>query len=443
MRIDRGLSEKLLEHALNSGASHAEVFVRLSKGLSVEVKGGETDAVESSSDFGYSLRVIKDGRPGLSYSTVPGDFLKVVDAAMETSRWAESDEFYDVTEPCTPAMPEIYDVAIEELSEKDALGMALSVERGAVDEDPRIKKVRKAEASFSKSETLIANTRGNLQNYISTYFSAHIMAVAEEGGDSQMGWDFQSHRFLSGVSFGEVGKKAARRALCMLGAGRLKPARANVVLDNTVSAEFLGIFSSLLSSDSVQKGKSLLKGKKGLRVVSPRIDMLDDGLMGGMAGSRPVDDEGFPSSKKVLVKEGVLEGFLYNTYTARKDGVRSTGNAVRPGISGPPGVGPTNLYIDSPEKTPVDGLFKKMERGLFVLEAMGVHTANPISGEFSIGVSGLWVEGGRILRPVKEAVISGNILDFMGRVEAVGDDIRFFGKIGAPSLLVVDVDVSG
>jgi PmbA protein len=158
-----------------------------------------------------------------------------------------------------------------------------------------------------------------------------------------------------------------------------------------------------------------------------------------------VDDEGVPSQEKTVIHEGVLKAYLYNTYTARKAGAVSTGNAARGGFSTLPSVGVSNLFLEPVLGTsvfPKERLFAEIGRGLYVTDAMGVHTANPISGDFSVGVTGLWIEGGEIAFPVKEAVLSGNILELFGKIGAVGDDLRFFGNIGAPSLIICGADIS-
>jgi len=193
----------------------------------------------------------------------------------------------------------------------------------------------------------------------------------------------------------------------------------------------------------VQKGKSLLAGRVNRVVVSPVISIYDDGRIPLKLGSRPFDDEGVATSKKFLIKDGVLLRYLHNCYTARKDGVMSTGNAVKGGFSALPTVGPLNLCISvSPDVVHTGGLSSLIDKGLYITDAMGVHTANPVSGEFSVGVSGLWIEHGHEHYPVKEAIISGNLLDFFGKVKAAGDDLRFYGNLAAPSLLIADVDIS-
>jgi PmbA protein len=212
-----------------------------------------------------------------------------------------------------------------------------------------------------------------------------------------------------------------------------------------VAVDFLGIFASALSAESVQKGKSLLKGKIGSQVVSPIIDIADNALIDRLLGSRPFDSEGVASKNKTLIGSGILNHFLHTAYTARKDNSTSTGNAVRAGFSSLPSVGITNLFLRPASGTlalPFTSLLEAAGEGLLVTDAMGMHTANPISGDFSVGITGLWVEGGTLLYPVKEAVISGNILDLFRKVVACGDDLTFYGKIGSPSLLIKDVDIS-
>jgi len=443
MRSDRETASRLLDGARKRGADFAEVFIRSGKKLTVEERGQAPEAVESSRHFGYALRVIRDKRLGFSYSTDSREAESVLENAVEASRWTERDDYLGLPEPGAKESPEIFDDEAASISEEDAVARALLLEKAAFDVDKRITKTRKPAVSFSRSEVVIMNSRGVDDAYSSTSVTAQIMVVAEEDGDSQSGWDFDGNRFLGEVSFEAVGRGAAERALRMLGARKIASAKVPVILDNSVAAEFLGIFSSLLSSEAVQKGKSLLAGKMGQRVVSPVISIVDDGQMPRKLGSRPFDDEGVAILRKDLIRDGVLTGYLYNSHTANRGGVRSTGNAVRAGLSSIPGVGPSNLSIAvSPRHIQRGKLFPLVERGLYITDAMGVHTANPISGEFSIGVSGLWIEHGIVRYPVKEAVVSGNILDFFGKVEAAGDDLRFYGGIGAPSLLIGPTDVS-
>ncbi|MFZ5998148.1 MAG: TldD/PmbA family protein [Nitrospirota bacterium] len=444
--MERAFALKLMELALRKGADEAEVYAKWSKSLGIEVKGQKIDTLESSTTVGYCIRVIKAKRLGFSYSTDPDEMDRVAEAAVEAAEYTEPDESLGLPSHCKPSEVAIFDTAISSLPEQDAIDHVMLIEKTAFDEDRRIRRVRKAAGYFGAGDTYIVNSKGVDIHYASTGCSAQITVIAEEDGESQMGWDYEGSRFLQDLSFERVGRKGARRALQLLGAKKITPLRGFVLLDNSIASEFLGIFATALSSESVQKKKSMLAGKKGAQVASAGINIIDSGLLAGRLGSKPADDEGVPTSSKVLIERGVLNGYLYNTYTARKEGVSSTGNAVRGGAASLPLVGPTNLYCEpaGPEYlSDFSGLLKTIDRGLYVIETMGMHTANPISGEFSVGASGLWVEKGEITYPVKEAVISGNILDLFKNISKVGDDLRFYGNIGSSSLLIEGVDISG
>ncbi|MBF0506694.1 MAG: TldD/PmbA family protein [Nitrospirae bacterium] len=444
--MDKSFAAKVLELAIAKGADEAEVYIRESKNLGIEIKDLKIETLESSVTAGYGIRVIKDKQPGFSYSTDPGNISHVVDTALEVARYAERDENLGFPLPLPSGDVSVFDRRIDSIDEQDAIELVMLVEKSALDADRRIRKIRKAAGSFGTSDTRIVNSKGVDACYSASGCSAHITVIAEEGSESQMGWDYEGSRFLDDVKFGRVGANAAKRALQLLGAKKIAPLKGSILLDSSVASEFLGIFASALSSESVQKGKSMLAGKKEEQVLSPLLNIIDNGLLDGKLGSKPFDGEGVPTRSKTLIEGGVLKGFLYNTYTARKEGVGSTGNASRGGASGLPGVGPTNLYVEpsSPENAKNFGkLLETVVKGIYVTETMGMHTANPVSGEFSVGISGLWIENGAVRYPVKEAVISGNVLDLFRQVIMVGDDLRFYGNIGVASLLIEAIDISG
>jgi PmbA protein len=445
MKIDPSFAEELVSEAIKSGAEQAEVFMKSYKNLTVDIKGQEVDSLTSSLSYGYGLRVMRNNRLGFAYATDTKEKDPVIKQAIESAGFSDEDSNLGLPGPSGPSEVAVYDPAVSGMKEDEAINLTMLLEKSAFDTDSRIKKVRKASGSFTTTETVIVNSKSVNTNYQSTSCTAQIMAIAEDGQESQTGWDFSGSRFLSGVSFEKTGRTAAERSVQLLGSRTIAGSRINVLLDNTVTIDFLGIFASSLSSEALQKGKSLLKDKLGKAIISPRINIVDSGLRSDNLGSRPVDDEGVPTSEKILVHKGVLQAYLYNTYTARKGNTHSTGNAVRGGFSSLPSVGITNLFIGPSTDENCLGkseLFKFLGRGLYIVDAMGVHTANPISGDFSLGISGLWVEGGEVQFPVKEAVISGNILDFFNKVAAVGDDLTFYGNMGAPGIIISDVDIS-
>lgn len=446
MKIERSIAEDIIMQAVSRGADLAELFMITSRSLSAEVKFQEVDAFETASSFGYCLRILKNGSPGFSYSRSLDDWQNVINNSLEASQYTQKDKDYDFAEPASYEKVEIYDPRIAAVSEKDAIEMAMKIEEAAKGFDSRITKVRKAMSSFSESELLLLNSKGFKGSYNTTSASAEIEVVAEDGADAQIGWGQESSRFLDEVDFQATGLEAAERSLRLLGAVKAGTGKGQILLDSSVCAEFLRVLVPSFSSENIYKGKSILIGKKGERIISEKVNLVENALLRGKIGSRPFDAEGIPSREKLLVEEGCLLTYLYTIYTANREGIRSTGNAVRGGIQGMPGVGISNLHFQASSDRftfNYDDLVRQMDKGIIVTEAMGIHTANPITGDFSVGVSGLWVEKGKVRHPVKEAVISGNILEFFEKVTGIGNKPRSYGKIETPDVLIDDIDISG
>lgn len=444
--INVELATRLIDRAISNGADEAEVFFRAAKNLGIEVKEQRIETLESSISYGYSIRIIKGKKLGFSYATNLGIAEKVVDNALQASEYAEPDDYNGLPSYTNPSIVEIFDKKIASISEKDALDSIMMMELAALNKDAKIKKTRKAAGNFTTSDTYIFNSHGLIADYTSTACSAQIMAIAESGNESQLGWYFSGSRFLDDIDFQNIGAEAAKRALELLNSKKISSTKGYILLDNSVAVDFLSLIAGALSSESVQKGKSLFTKKVGQKVLNERINIIDNGILNRRLGSRPIDDEGVHSQKKILIEEGNLKGFIYNTYTAKKDGVSSTGNALRSGFSNLPSVSPTNLYIESVNDGYTEdflNLIKNTTKGIYVFETMGMHTANPISGEFSVGVSGLWIENGELKQPIKEAIISGNMVDLFKKIVMLGNDLKFYGNVGSPSLLIEDIDISG
>jgi PmbA protein len=442
MRIDESLASELLAMAAKGGAQSCEVYQGASRSLEVEVKQSNLDALESSSGYGIGVRVIKDGKLGFSYANSSDNARNVVTQALEASRFTEADTALELPEPSTPAKVDVYDPEVHNAPEAKVLELAKIVESTALEQDSRMRKVRKAQVYTSYSESLIMNSRGLSTGVKATSCGASVSAMAQDGDEKQIGWGYSSKRFLSDLNCSSVGVDAANRALMMFGARKTESFRGPVVLESSVAAQFLSVFASMLSGEQLTKGKSLLKGKIGENVMNMTASVIDDGLMHGVPGSAPIDGEGVAVRRKVMVDKGVLREFFHNTYTANRENTLSTGNATRAGASSIPSVGPISMYLEAENIMTLDSLMATATKGLYITEAMGVHTINPVSGEFSVGVSGIMIEQGTKAYPIKEAVISGNILSLLKNIEAVGDDLTFYGRTGAPSILISEADVS-
>ncbi len=444
--MDKRTAEQILSLASSFKADAAEVFLRSYTATAVEVKERKVDAFDRARDIGAGLRVLIEGRLGFAFTTdLSGDSLRILaQSAATNARHAEPDEFHSI--PGRPGAPyqsvDIFDPEIVALTEAEKIKRVMAMEREAFATDPRIKRIRKAAATFSDSETMIMNTKGAEVSYKSTACSSSIEVVAEDKGESQAGSEFDVSRYYRKLKMEEVGRKGAQRALDLLGARHIDSGKSPVVLETTVAQDFLSLMASGFSAESVQKKRSLFIGKLGREVASAAVTVFDDGLLEGGLGTAPSDDETVPMQKKTVIENGRLALFLHNVYTANKDKTISTGNGMRGGFKGMPGVGVTNLYI-KPGTDSLENLIASLDRGLFVTEVMGMHTANPISGDFSVGATGFWIEKGGKAFPVREITIAGNILDLMKNVAAVGSDLRFSGRIGSPSLLIKELSIAG
>ncbi|MFV1950695.1 MAG: TldD/PmbA family protein [Nitrospinota bacterium] len=442
----RDIAEDILQKTLRRGPSEAEVFAVDSTSTTIDVRDQKVDAFNIASSRGIGLRVILDGRLGFSYTSglTSQATDRLIDESFVNAINNEIDEYNGFTEGNnkSPLLDNYYDIDLKRVSEAEKIEKAMLLEKSALNYDSRIKKVRQASYRDSENSTVILNSRGVDISFNDTLCSTSILSVAEDDSGSETGWEFDFNRFYSKLEIEKVGVTAAQKAVGMLGARRIETCNLPAVLAPNVAADFIGILTSSLYADSIQKGKSILGDKLQSNIASPVINLVDDGLLGGGIGSAPVDSEGTSMQRTLLIKEGYLQKVLHNTYTARKWGVSSTGNSIRMGFKGLPGVGVTNLFIEKGLPSEKD-LIEDIKEGIYISETMGVHTANTISGDFSIGISGYRIEKGEVLYPVKGIAISGNILNFLNKIDGVADNLRFFGRIGSPGIKVSEVMISG
>lgn len=450
------LTEDIIRRAVQRGCDAVELFIKRADGITAEAQNGAVEAFDACRDFGFAVRVIIRQKLGFSFTSRIEDLALTLDEAIGYAKLTDDDEYVTIPDGRPPADVKVFDPEIRDEPDEDVLQRALALEELALSRDSRIRKVRKAEVSVRRGNTTILNSRGVHTSYDSGYISAAVTLLAEdEKGNTQTGWDYAVCRRLSDYDAERVASTASDRAIVLLDARKIRSLRAPVILEPQVAVQFLSILSSSLSAEAVQKGRSFLADRVNSRVINPVIDIIDNGVMPWGIGTRPVDDEGFSVSRKALISAGVLNGFIHNAYTAARAKTESTGNAVRNSFKSLPGVSVTNLYIArsgteelNEAAAPCDNvvsletLVQRLSRGIVITDAMGIHTANPVSGDFSIGISGTLVEGGKKVHPVKEAVLSGNILRLFDQVEEVADDLRFYGSTGSPSLLIGDMDIS-
>lgn len=422
-----------------------EIMTGHSSTLAIEAREGQVDTFKSAEPVGVSIRLLKNGGMGFSYSSSfdPRDLEKMVDNALTGARAQCPDDANILPHggKCLP-MPELFDEGVGKVDLSLKIERALELERLALAADSRIKRVRKATYGETIYSIHIRNSNGLSGGYRGTSVSSSLAALAESDGDSQMGWDFEFGTGFDSVDIGRIAERAVARSVGMLGARKVPTMRAPVVLDNHVAAEFLELLAPSFSAENLFKGKSLLKGKEGERLFSALLTIRDDGTLAGGMATSPFDGEGVCHRNNLLVAGGVIRSFLYDTRYGAKFGKPSSGNSARGGVKGMPHLGVSNFFIEN-GPTAAAGLFTGITRGMLITGLIGMHTANPVSGDFSVGATGFLVENGEVTAPVKGVAISGNVLDIFAGVEMVGDDLRFYSPVGSPSLRISALDISG
>jgi PmbA protein len=425
-----------------------EAYASAGQRTHVRVRAGEVESLSFADSKGIGVRVIAEGRVGYAYAADPdeGEIDELVRGARESAGFAEPDEG-NVLPPLVDVepMPGIFREGQAGVETGRKVSLALDLERATISVHPEVRKVESVGYGDSVSRVAIASSRGGSVEYARTDSWVTVSTLAERDGETQTGFSFALAREMDELDWEVVARDAAVRAGRLLGGAKPRTERMPVVLDPVAAASFLGVLAAVLSAESVLKGRSLLAGRVGQQVAVDRVTLIDDGRFPEGPAVAPFDDEGVPTARTLLVEDGVLRGFLHNTYTATRAGERSTGNAARGGYRSVPGVSASNFYLQ-PGKVLPDDLLGRAGHGVYVQEVSGLHSgANPISGEFSVGATGLRIEGGAFAGALREMTIASTLLDVLGSVIALGDDLRFplGGGLGAPTVLISEMTVGG
>ena len=441
--------QQAVEFARQSGASDAEAFLHRVRVLTIEVTSAQVENIKQAEDIGIAIRVLADGRIGLSYATDFGAaaLQRAALRAVEIARASDADEFFGLAEkPNAPPTLDGFDPEMGARSFDEKIDRAFTIERAAREYDKRIVLTRRITYTEREYVQAIANTRGILAEQRGNVCGGFAMVVARDGNQQEMGGGHSFKRKYAALDLPGIGVEAAENAVMMLGATTVQTQRASILLEPKMTGAFIGIIANLVRADQVQKNKSLLARKIGQRVAAEGVTLIDDGACADAPGMRAWDDEGVPSQKTIVIENGILREYLHNTYTARKAGARSTGNANRMSFKLAPDVAPSNFML-LPGSATTDALRANIARGLWVRNLMNLHTANPISGEFSFGASGLWIENGKIVGPVRGVTISGNLTELLMNIRGVANDLTWQGAMGmsvaAPSVLIEDVSIAG
>ncbi len=422
-----------------------EIYGTTRRSMLIQSRDFKTDSMIQSEDVGIAVRVLSKGRMGFSFTTsLDKQALEsAVKTAIQTAVLMPVDKYQglfsgDKTK-LTPLLP--IDTKGIGVSADKKTALAKELEKRVRSADKRVKAVRSAAFKQTETQTWLVRPKMKPVQDRSAVFSLSVACKADQGSESQMGYDFRFSRKYDALDLDAVAQQAALNATEHLGATRPKSIKTAAILRNNVVSELLEFLSASFSAEELDKGRSLLIGKNGQAVFSPLLTLTDDGIRADGLGSSRFDGEGVPSRINTLIENGVFRTTLTNIYYAQKMGLPLTASAVR-SIKSPPTIGFSNLVL-KPGKESLEALVKKVHRGVIITDLMGLHTANPVTGDFSLGASAIMIENGKLGGPLREFAVSGNILTLLSRCEAVGSDFRFFGTVGTPSLVVPEITLSG
>ena len=441
------LAAELVDRVKAHGATEADVLVAEGDSVSVQVRLSAVDRLSQAREKSLGIRAFF-GKRSASASTSDFSETSLTQLVADTCALARA-----VAEDDTSGLPEhaalatdipdldLYDPTTMPVEE--TIHVAQRAERAAMDADPRITNSEGAECGSAYGAVVLANTHGFLGYHRSSRFSLSVAPVAEGPDDQGMQRDFwytvsrKRHELESPESVGHI---AAERTLRRLGARKVGTQRVPVIFDPETARSLLGHLASAVSGYALYKGASFLLGQMGKPIAPKYVNVEDNGRMPGKIGSRPFDGEGLPTRKTMILEQGVLSSYLLDTYSGRKLGMASTGNASR-SIGDNPAVSPTNLFFHPGDVSP-DEIIHSVTQGLYVTELIGFGV-NMVTGDYSRGASGFWIENGELAYPVQEVTIAGNLKQMFQDIESIGNDLAFRGKLASPTIRIREMMVGG
>ncbi len=438
--------------ATAAGAHAADAVAVESDSLETRVRGEEIDFVKQARERTLGIRALVRGRDGTRTAiTSTSDLAEAAVRSMAEQAVALARATAEDPAAGLPAqgfadpgaLPDLVlcDPADRSVSVDDRIDAARRAERAARDTDPRIANSEGSQASSGFARVVYANSEGFVGEYESASHALFAEPLARQNGSMQRDYWMSAARRLADLEAPEaVGAHAARRALRRLGARDVATCEVPVIFDPLTAASLWRQVAGLVSGYAVYRRTSFLAGRLGEPIASHLVQLVDDGLRPGGLGSRPFDGEGLPSRRTVVIEDGRLASYLLDSYSARKLGGASTGSATR-SASSAPGVGPTNLGL-APGDATLEQIVADTPRGLLVTELIGMGF-NPVTGDYSRGAAGLWIENGAIAHPVEEITIAANFADMLAGIDAVGSDLLWLSRIGSPSVRVARMTVAG
>jgi PmbA protein len=435
------LAEELVNFGKNHGADEIEVSVLDGYEFSVDVRFGAIENLVEAGSRAIGMRVIKDKKTAFaSSSDLSRETLEhLVRNAIKRAALANPDEFSGLptlssTQIDIPSLS-LFDPEIPKLNSKKKIAQAVKAEEIAL-ADKRITNTHGASFETKEIKTVLCNSNGFLEEYSQTVCGLSLGLQAGETDNKVEDYWFSVKRSYSELEPPEeVAKKAVQRTIRQLKPRKIKTQKVPVIFEPMMTSWLMGFLFACVSGISIYQKTSFLADKLGERIGNSSVNVIDDGLLPGMLGSRPFDAEGVPCTKTSVIENGILKNYLCNTYAARKLKLKSTGNSTGTGVS------PNNFYLEA-GKTPPDKIISSLEKGLILIRTLG-HGLNPVTGDISRGAFGLWVEKGEIVYPVSEITISGNLGEILNSIEMIGNDLEFQSPISGPTIKIEELTVAG
>ncbi len=444
----KALIEQLFVQAKAQNIQDMEAYFSEGENFSVNIFKGDIEDYKLANSIGLGFRGFYNGKIGYSYTEkVSKDSINLLIKDVIENAIINDSEDQDVIFKGALKYQEVttYNKSLDLVSESEKIAFAKEMDKYAYSLDSRVVANQACMFSSGTSNTLLMNNKGlSLQEKSNGAFSYIYLAVAE-GNEMSTGFEFVISNDFTKYDPEKMAKKAVDEAIKMLNAKPIKTGEYPILLNNRVSADLLGTISSMFSARAVQKGISMLKGKLGQLVANPCISIIDDPFLINGEATASFDGEGVPTEYKEIIKSGKLTTYLYNLKAAKKDGVKTTGNASRVSYKSTIGIAPTNLYIKKGSKD-FSQLVTQISNGLYITELSGMHSGfNTISGDFSLGAKGFLIENGEITRAVNQITVSGNYFTLLTKMNEVGNDLSFStsGNIGSPSIIIENLAIAG
>jgi PmbA protein len=442
------IATDVVRRALQGGATAAEAVVREGDEFSTLVRLGQVETLKEAGSKAIGVRVFFGKRAANTYSSdLSRDGIdRLVKSALELARLTSEDPFGGIPDPSQLGQIsgdlDLFHEDVYSLPGPERIDYARRAEKAALDFDPRLKNSEGGSFDAATGRKVLANSHGFVGEYRRSYCSVAAIPIAQsEDGAMQRDYWYSVARSLGRLDAPEkVGKIAAERTLRRLGARKAKTAQVPIVFDPMVAASILEHIFEGVNGDSVYRGASFLAGKLGEKIAGDNVTVIDDGTMVGGFGTSPFDGEGVPTRRTMVIENGVLKSYLLNTYTAKKLGLQTTGNASR-GLAGTPGIGPGNYFLQPGTRSPKE-IIGGIKEGLYVTEFLG-HGVNLVTGDYSRGASGLWISGGELTFPVEEITVAGNLKQMFNNISEIGNDLEFRGSVASPTIRLDGLTVGG